>query len=208
MSKKRKPEKNSQKEIRIECEGSEVVGIHDVTPMQGELKTLTPENHERFRKELIRGGFSEPLVLWKQNGTQYVIGGHQRVTVLLALEAEGYTVPPVPACFVEAKDEREAREKLLGLASQYGQVDEDGLEAFLKKAKVQTEDAAERFRFIEVNVELLGIAPGELPQPDLRGADDRSGSLVVAYETVAERDRIADMLGIDKDKIVHRIDGD
>ncbi len=207
MSKKAKKKKSSHKEIRIECEGAEVVDINDVTLMQGDLKALNEDNHARLREEIIRGGFSEPLVLWKKKGTKYVIAGHQRATVLRALANEGYKIPPIPASTVEAKDEREAREKLLGLASQYGEVDEDGLAAFLKKTKMETEEAATRFRFTEVNVELLGIEPNDVPPPPITGEDNRTKSIIVYYETDSERMKIANMLDVDAEKVVHRMDG-
>jgi hypothetical protein len=206
MAKKKKPTKKATRKITIACEGAQLVPLKKLSPMQGDLKALTPDNHARLRNEIVNGGFSEPITIWRQGKKWHILNGHQRLEVLHALEKDGYEIPPLPVYVVEAKDEREAREKLLGLASQYGRVDEEGLDAFLKKSKLDTEEAARRFRFSEVNVELLGIEGPSLPPPLVTGDDDRTHSIIVYYATDEERRQIAALLNIDEDRVVHRLD--
>jgi hypothetical protein len=54
----------------------------------------------------------------------FVLDGHQRDRVLRRLKAQGYSVPALPIAFIEAKDEAEARKKILLLSSQCGEMSE------------------------------------------------------------------------------------
>jgi hypothetical protein len=44
---------------------------------------------------------------------------------------EGYEIPPLPCALIEAKNRKEAAEKILLISSQYGRVTDEGLYEFL-----------------------------------------------------------------------------
>ncbi len=60
-----------------------------------------------------------------------ILDGTQRREALLPLEAEGWTVPPLPVIYIHAVDEKEARTILLSISSQYGEWVEEELAAWL-----------------------------------------------------------------------------
>jgi ParB-like chromosome segregation protein Spo0J len=100
-----------------------------LVPYQRELKTLTDAGYAQLKASMERFGFTVPVFAWKAaNGELLVLDGHQRLRVL---QREGWTVAGgVPVVTVEAASEREAAEKLLVIASQYGTLDKPGLFEF------------------------------------------------------------------------------
>lgn len=57
--------------------------------------------------------------------------GTQRDRVLNRLSEEGYDIPMLPCALIQAKDRREAAEKILLISSNYGKVTEESLDEFL-----------------------------------------------------------------------------
>lgn len=100
-----------------------------LVPYQRELKTLTDAGYAQLKASMEQYGFTAPILAWKAaNGELLILDGHQRLRVL---QREGWTVAGgVPVVTVEAASEREAAEKLLVIASQYGTLDKPGLFEF------------------------------------------------------------------------------
>jgi hypothetical protein len=97
--------------------------------IQGDLKELTEENYAKLRWRIENKGFDAPIFVWEN----MILDGTQRYRVLNKMLAEGWQLPEglVPVCDIEAENLEEAKERLLGYVSQYGQVTEDGLYEFL-----------------------------------------------------------------------------
>jgi hypothetical protein len=89
----------------------------------------TPQVHRRVR--LLRSAFS----IWiDADGTKWVHDGHERILTLKKMRMDGYTIPPLPASIIEAKDKTEAKKKLLANDSRrYGKIDSAGLTEFLNE---------------------------------------------------------------------------
>ena len=49
------------------------------------------------------------------------------------MAADGYQIPPLPCALIEAKDRKEAAEKILLISSQYGRMTEETLDEFLSE---------------------------------------------------------------------------
>ena len=80
--------------VTVQCSGAETVSIDNLTPLQGNLKSLPPDAAERMKIELIEDGFSEPITVWHTaDGEYYVLNGHQRLRVLKQLRDEGVSIP-------------------------------------------------------------------------------------------------------------------
>lgn len=138
--------------VEVRCVGAGLARLDDLEPFQGSLKSLSEANYQRLRKQIVEQGFSEPFCVWRHEGKCKVLNGHQRRTALLRLrDAEGYVVPDLPVVWVDAKDLREARRKVLALTSQYGDFEEDGLREFLSLAELSAEEAQEDYRLPEVD---------------------------------------------------------
>jgi len=121
------------KVIKIECTGTENLDIDSLTELQGNLKELSKENYELLKASLLKYGFCFPVFCWKDGKTFFILDAHQRCKTLKKLRTEGYTIPDLPTCFINAKDKIEAKEKLLQLSSNYGKITQDGLYEFLNE---------------------------------------------------------------------------
>ena len=155
--------------IRITCEGAGTLPLGSMTPLQGDLKTLSKANAARLKKEILEPGFSEPISVWQNEGTTYILNGHQRVVVLNAMEAEGYTIPPLPIARIEAADLEEARRKILALTSQYGEITGEGLSSFLAETELTLPEVEASFRFPEIELQEFANTqepPEEFPPVD------------------------------------------
>ena len=151
--------------LEIKCTGADIIKVEDLLDFQGDLKTLSDDNYQKFKAELLELGFSEPISVWKNpEGKNYILNGHQRRKTILSMIEEGIEVPKLPINFVEADDIKQAKRKVLALTSQYGQMTEAGLEDFCAKAELDVNEALADFRFPEI--EGFDIDEIELPEMD------------------------------------------
>ncbi len=146
------------KKVKIECTGTESLALSKFTEMQGSLKDLSDDNYERLKKSILKYGFSFPMFVWKDKKTNYIVDAHQRKKVLKRLEAEGYEIPALPTVFINAKDKKEAKEKLLQLNSNYGKITQDGLYEFLNEPgfELDFEELKLDIDLPDVDMELFG----------------------------------------------------
>ena len=135
------------------------IALADLTPLQGELKELNDANFEKLKRSILKHGITFPFFVWQSEATNYILDGTQRDRVLTKMGEEGFHIPALPCALIEAKDRKEAAEKILLISSQYGKMTNDSLEQFLSENDLD---------LMELNDEL------ELPSIDLeffRGAD-------------------------------------
>lgn len=128
-----------EKAISIRCTGAAAMDIEDLSPFQDDIKTMTPSTLKKLENVIISQGFSEPIAVWPSEGRNWILNGHQRHTALQSLRSKGWFVPPVPVALVDAADEDEARKKVLTLASQFGDFNQDHLLEFVAKARLDTD---------------------------------------------------------------------
>ncbi len=106
--------------------------LSSLIPLQGALKTLIAEDEEKLKKSILENGFFVPMFIWADKRKSKIMDGHQRIRVLEKMQEDGYEIPPLPAVVIKAKDETEAKKKLLLISSQFGKIDKPGLHDFLK----------------------------------------------------------------------------
>lgn len=140
------------KTIEIKCEGRSLLPIEELKDFQGNLKTLSSENYAKLKEEILRHGFSEPVSVWKSDDRYYILNGHQRVKTLSMMRDDGYIIPDVPVNFIKAKDKKEAKELVLALTSQFGEMTDEGLFEFSKEAGIDLE-YLESLRFPEIDLD-------------------------------------------------------
>ena len=142
------------KTISIECTGADDVEYGQLCNTQGDLKSLSKENYKKLKKVILELGFSEPLSVWNNQGVLQVINGHQRLAVIKEMvEKEGYTCPPLPISYVDAKSMEEAKRKVLALTSQYGKIETQGLYEFLADTDIAPNMLNESYTFPEVDLD-------------------------------------------------------
>ena len=122
--------KNDYKGMKIEinCTGSDTIQLHELTEFQGELKERSAGDVEKIIKSIKKHGFSFPFFVWKNDGKNNVLDGHGRLMALQQMAAAGEEIPALPCVYISAKNEAEAKEKLLKLNSQYGHMTADSAE--------------------------------------------------------------------------------
>lgn len=141
--------------VRITCKGSSTASIDSLVEFQGNLKELTTENYKKMKKQIEQLGFSDPIAVWRDDGQLKILGGHQRTRTLKIMRNEGWIVPDVPINEIEAKDEKEAKRKVLAMASQYGEVTSQGLYEFVVDAGIDPGELASGFTLPEIDLPLF-----------------------------------------------------
>jgi len=161
--------------IQINCVGSSTAKLEDLKPIQGNLKSLSDDNYEKFKKELKKQGFTAPFFVWKDKKTEtlYILDGHQRHATLLKMQTEGYLMSEFPIVDVKAKNIKEARMRVLGYVSQYGKVEGDGLYDFMKDADIVLKDL-DNFDLPDFNIKSFGVNFFDEEEDTVRMASDTS----------------------------------
>lgn len=153
------------KQIEIKCKGAGAISIDLLTPLQGNLKYLTEANYKRFRTELEVDGFIDPISVWEDKDAKvYILGGHQRYETLTRMRDEGWSIPQIPVNYVEAKDLKDAKRKILALASQYGTVTNDGVSEFIADMGMDMDDFDSQFVMPEIDLDKVLFEP--MPEPE------------------------------------------
>ena len=139
-----------ERTIRIACQGAITLPYSELVPFQGGLKSLSEEDYSKLKTEISERGFSEPISVWQSDGKNFILNGHQRLRTVQQMAAEGWEVPELPVSLVFASSYKEAKHKLLSLASQYGKVEGEGLYEFIMDAELDPETVFDSFRFPEI----------------------------------------------------------
>ena len=138
------------KAIKITCKGSNELPLEQLQYFQGNLKTLEQPQFDKLKRSILKHGFSFPVFVWNDQ----ILDGHQRVFVTRHLiEQEGFAIDgAIPVVEIQAKDRKEAGEKLLALNSQFAKITDEGLYGFLH----------------DFNIDIAGLADDlELPDIDM-----------------------------------------
>jgi hypothetical protein len=142
-----------EKAIIVKCKGAANLSIDSLTELQGDLKSLSDDNYEKLKRQIIDMGFSAPFFIWQNEEKNSILDGHQRLKTLKKMrDEEGYTVPKLPVVYVEADNEVQAKKKILGLVSQYGEITFEGLDKFIKEAEASVSELTANFRLPDLNI--------------------------------------------------------
>lgn len=145
----------TEKAIRIECEGAAMVPLARFKDFQGELKVLTEPRYQKLKTSIANEGFSFPMFIWRHGGRYDIIDGHQRLkTVNRMIKEEGYTLigGALPVAYVSARTKKEAKRKVLLAASQFGRYDEQSVYNFIQASGIDFDN----LRF-EIDLPQIGL---------------------------------------------------
>lgn len=178
--------------------GYDLVSIDDLVFDEYNPRFISPEEREALKASLLEHGLVLPIIA--QRGTNRVIGGHQRLDVLIEMREQGYFSDlKVYATFLD-KDDASARRLNVALNRISGDFDEYKLAELFKLIGVADEpdDAliqAMGFERDEVAALLESTRdPDEIANELSRQADGvkgdfgRSITLSIEFESVEERD--------------------
>lgn len=132
-------------EIGVSCRTELALPLDELHAIQGDLKTMSPENRNKLRNLIIKNGINFPVHVWKEVRDRgesdsavvwWIIDGHGRVEELRSMRADGFLIPEIPCVEIFAKDMRDAKEKVLAASSCFQRIDPDGLHNFLEELEV------------------------------------------------------------------------
>ena len=131
------------KTIQIACETKDTLKLEDMTVMQGGLKIRDEADYEKIKKSILQYKFSFPFFLYKdKKGTNWLIDGTGRYSTLSQMQKEGFIIPDLPVVYVQCKDKKEAKQKLLRLNSQYGKMTKESVLEFAEDIDLNFDEIA------------------------------------------------------------------
>ena len=125
-------------EIQNKCKTKDFLKLSEIEAFATDVKNRTGYDIQRLKESIMNNGFLFPLFIWKNKNI--ILDGKARYLALKQLEKEGNVLKDVPVVFVEAKDENEAKEKVLQVNSRYGKITEGSLNFFAKDCKIDLSD--------------------------------------------------------------------
>ena len=110
--------------IEVRCNTKHSLPMEDLTDFQGNLKYRTNMDVARLVASIKEFGFSFPFFVWLDpDGRNYIVDGHGRIEALTYLKEVGYEIPELPVVYINADSPDKAKELLLTVNSQYGDID-------------------------------------------------------------------------------------
>lgn len=161
------------KQINIACDAPLYLDYKDLNYFQGELKSLSKENYEKLRNEIVETGFAFPIHAWldPEEKKYWIIGGHQRYRAIKQMvEKEQFESPKLPIVPIHAASKKEARRRILQDVSQYGKIDEQGLYEFAITADIDLEEL-KKFELPEIDLDKFEANFFDTVE-DVEGQDD------------------------------------
>jgi hypothetical protein len=154
--------------IKINCKAAVNIELKDMTPLQGNLKELSEVNFEKLKRSILKHGITFPFFVWQSNGTSWILDGTQRDRVLKKMVEDGYTIPPLPCALIQAKDKKEAAEKILLISSGYGKMTDDSLYEFLNENDIDFGDMEDLLELPDLDLD--EFKTGYISEPDYGAA--------------------------------------
>lgn len=141
--------------------------------MQGNLKELSQANFEKLKQSILKHGVTFPFFVWQSEGKNFILDGTQRDRVLAKMAEEGYEIPPLPAALIEAKNKKEAAEKILLISSQYGKMSEQSLDEFLAENELDMNELLDELELPALDMRYFGSGDFEPTNEDDQGRLDK-----------------------------------
>lgn len=137
------------KKIKISCKTEARLPIGVLEDFQGDLKTIEPESLENLKNSILKYGFSFPIFVWENK----ILDGHQRLEAVKSLGEKGIMPDEdmLPVVWIEAKNEKEAAEKLLLINSRYAKIDQSGFDLFVENFDLDIADLSDMLDIPEVD---------------------------------------------------------
>lgn len=190
--------------VVIKCKGSSNLKLDELIPFQGDLKSLSDENYKRLKDQIFSLGFIAPFHIWshcegKERADKDLLDGHQRLKTLLQMrDKEKIAMPDeFPIVEIDASSYQKAKEAVLAISSQYGEISEDGIRNFIADTDITLEDVSENFHFDAVSLNFVD------PSGDIDIVDNinLNENFIIVCENNEEIKKVRKFFGTDKSKI-------
>jgi hypothetical protein len=159
--------------VEIQCTVAINLNLDQLMPMQGDLKELFESNFNKLKQSILRHGITFPFLVWQDDGKNYILDGTQRDRVLTKMAEEGFQIPALPCALIEAKDRKEAAEKILLISSQYGKITNNSLEQFLSENDLDLTALNDELELPSIDLEFFREADFQPVSADDQGRLDK-----------------------------------
>lgn len=143
-----------QKEIFVTCRAADSLPVDRLLDFQSGLKKISKQNLTKLKSRILKHGINAPVFVWDYKGDYYILDGHQRIKALCSLREDGYSLPLIPVAYIEANNISDAKDKLLGITSQYGEFDLDGIAEFTADLELDAD-----LRLVDTELKLASADP-------------------------------------------------
>ncbi len=124
-------------QVNINIESKEYAHLEDLNIIQGDLKSLSEENYQKLKLQILDEGFISPFYVWDDKGTLNLLDGTQRKITLERMLNEGIAMPEkFPIIKIPARNSNHAARLILAISSQYGKVSEESINKFNEKFEI------------------------------------------------------------------------
>ena len=123
--------------IDIKCRAADSLPLDAIEDFQGNLKKRGKKEIDAIITSIEKYGFSFPFFVWNGDGHNRCLDGHGRIQALAEMRKRGISLPLFPVAYIDAKDEAEAKQKLLRLNSQYGAMSIDSVLEFTEGLEME-----------------------------------------------------------------------
>jgi len=177
--------------IIISCRGADSLNLDEIEDFQGKLKSRSKKDVDKVVRSIVDFGFSFPFFIWVNDGYNFCLDGHGRILALKEMRKRGTVLPDFPVAYISARDEAEAKQKLLRLNSEYGEMTMDSVMEFAGGMELNGDELA-------------------LSNVDLVDIDEKQTTEEKAEETGVEIDkpykRVNVLLSMDPDAFLQNSD--
>lgn len=120
--------------INIKCSAPDRVKLSELVPFQGDLKKRTESDVKALADSIMQDGLLMPFAVWQHDEQHYLLDGHGRLAALteIALIDNSVVEQEMPAVFINAETEEEAKKALLQITSSYGKITKEGAVKFTR----------------------------------------------------------------------------
>ena len=153
--------------VSINCTTEDHLELDQLTEFQGGLKNRTEADYAKIIVSIQKYGFSFPFFVWAHDGINHVLDGHGRLGALQRLKTQGETIPPLPVVYVNCGNEENAKNLLLRLNSQYGQMTAESVMDFMAGLEFDPAELALPEGILDLNLdEKEHVEDDDVPEPE------------------------------------------
>lgn len=153
--------------VSINCTTEDHLELDQLTEFQGGLKNRTDGDYAKIIVSIQKYGFSFPFFVWAHDGINHVLDGHGRLGALKKLKDQGEVIPPLPVVYVNCGNEENAKNLLLRLNSQYGQMTAESVMDFMAGLEFDPAELALPEGVIDFNLEEKEkVEDDDIPEPE------------------------------------------
>lgn len=154
--------------VTINCTTEDHLELDQLTEFQGGLKNRTDGDYAKIIVSIQKYGFSFPFFVWSHDGINHVLDGHGRLGALKKLKDQGEVIPPLPVVYVDCGNEENAKNLLLRLNSQYGQMTAESVMDFMAGLEFDPYEISLPAGVLDLNIDPpVTVDDDEAPEPQL-----------------------------------------